>query len=154
MAEQYRGNLAVDILQEMKRASQGQDLTVTREQWLDRFGLSGEQRDGKTLMERLIAGKGLFAKARVLLKDVDPTLESMTGLLGKLASNEANSQEEKLAENLSQIAVRQIQREGDICPGANFLAVATFVLRPNFFPSEIHEDMQMRAQALREALSE
>lgn len=146
MPHKYNGNLAIDIQKELSRASRGEPLQISAGDWLERFGLDGDEPDGLTLVDRLTEGRNIFGVAKIVLKDVKPTFMGMLGLIDKLSANKTNDQEEQLAENLTQIAVKQITREGDICPGANSLAVTTFMVRPDFFPLTMQDEMMSRTR--------
>lgn len=135
---QERINLAAKIRDEMARARQGENLQISGGQWLELFHLEGDEPDSKTMMDRLTEGRHLLGKWRYVVKEVAPVFDQMTKVVRRLSVDQITPQEEELAQNFATVASRQMLREGDICPGASFLATMTYLARPRYFPKELH----------------
>lgn len=58
-------------------------------------------------------------------------------VLTHMAKEESTPQEEALAVNLSKVAVKQVMREGDICPMGTKLCLDLSVIRPKLIPPNV-----------------
>ena len=98
---------------------------------IDRLGLSGEEPDGQTLMDRFTGGEYNMRTGRDVLR----MMGGVQALLKVTNERTASPAQEVLAQGLAGVVTRQLQREGDICEGAReFVASCK---REDLIPAEV-----------------
>lgn len=127
--------------EDITTAKEGKPLQHTTRDWLQLLELDGDTPDGKTFLLRFTPGKSFLGRAKFLLRDVGPVVNEMYMLLGRLATEDVKPQEEELAKIFAEITSRQLLREGNICPTVEDIATMTYLLRPDYFPAEVQDEI-------------
>jgi|GEM_PF-3879328 len=133
---------AIDIVQEMLLATtEGTMPTFDGPQLAERLRLAGEEPDHLTLIERFAGSSPSEAE---LFSDLGRALVGILRgaeyLIGATNRREANPAEEAVAQALGHVVTQQIIREGDICPRARELALAS--TRSDLIPAEVRDRLR------------
>lgn len=104
-------------------------------------GLDSDEPDGKTLIERLMPdlGKPKEGKQRVI-QDFDDLMNVQRKLDWLLRLNETghfDDNQNDFTHTMAEIAIRQIRREGNICPAASSYVRRLNAVRPELFPEDV-----------------
>jgi hypothetical protein len=117
-------------------AEKGTMPPFTPDSFVESLGLEGDDPDGKVLAERFAGGAWLsigVLRSLVFLKKRVQTLIA--------ATNEyvANPAQEAVAQSLGAVVTRQLTREGDVCPFAMGMALAS--TRSDLIPEEVRQSL-------------
>ena len=124
---------AVEILSALNDAQQGVMPGFTAESLVCRLGLEGDEPDNLGIMERFRGGDG----DRRSLRPIARLIFGIDHLIQATNERTANPAQESIAGALGCVVTRQIRREGDICPGARQMALAS--TREDIIPIDVKE---------------
>lgn len=97
----------------------------TREQFvstlLQGLHLDSAEKDGLGLMDRFMGKKRLLSATGV---SIVKTSLRMHLLVAKSMDRQLNPMQESLGQDLAQVAIRQFEREGEVCPGVEDLILS------------------------------
>lgn len=102
-------------------AEAGQMPRMTSDMLLQRLELTGEEPDKKTLIQRFMNGVPTFSTLRA----IPPLIDGAYRLIDATNKRTANEAEEHVTHMIGDVITKQIEREGDICPGARRIAMAS-----------------------------
>ncbi len=131
---------------DLARVREGSMPQISVEDLLRSMKLDGPYPDGLTLMERVLDLDTNLSILQIIgsiaigfnkLREVQVLAGDIEDVLTHMAKEESTPQEEALAVNLSKVAVKQIVREGDICPMGTKLCLDLSVIRPKLIPPNV-----------------
>jgi|GEM_PF-2814577 len=121
-------------------AEQGQMPILTSEALLASLHLDGEEPDQKTLMERFTGDEMNFRTMR----EIPRLMANAKKLVLQTNERTANEAQETLAHAIGDVITTQINREGDICPGARDIAMSS--TREDIVPAHVKAKIEQSEQ--------
>jgi hypothetical protein len=125
-----------NIHMDLTRVSQGLPPENSYEDTLRMLNLHSDEPDGKTLYERLYASGTILGS----ITNFNPTRDSLHllyGMIDKVTTTGLNEYEDTMLVRVANIATRQFQREGDMCPTTSQITTDIFKVRPDLVPPEV-----------------
>ncbi len=139
MTERHKPNEVAPIYQvrdALKRAKAGQNCGLTQENLLGMLHLSGDQPDQRTLMDRFVGTSPFDVLNPLRQMAVSRTAFGVINLLRRYTDGFTTPQENELAGMLATAAIKQFNREGDICPLGTYLLTNA---PDNLVPEEVKQ---------------